>query len=285
MRTSFLMAVIYTALAVSSQATLIAHWDLDEASSLYANTVPAGPLLTQDVATDAAGTGAGILGNAARLQFAVGPSTRLSSASDPQAVNTFAFSMFVNPVFVSAGDTFLAAEATGGSITTRTFDYWNWAVRAVTVGGGLGWEFIVRGQGGLGNEGFASQVTGQLLPSGGGQEGHWWHLAGGYDAATGAIGFYVRDMTDDPSATAFAGIGDSGMTTHGAGLALGTVDYNGSYVNFAADTSVDEVSLFDAMLTPQDVANLEVVPEPTTTLLLGVGALAIAWKARHRARA
>ena len=56
MRTSFLMAVIYTALAVSSQATLIAHWDLDEASSLYANTVPAGPLLTQDVATDAAGT-------------------------------------------------------------------------------------------------------------------------------------------------------------------------------------------------------------------------------------
>lgn len=278
------VALCIASLTASSRATLISYWNLDEAGSPYANSGSSGGALSQDAATDTAGTGSGMAGNAAHLLFTDGPATRLASGSDPQTGNSFGFSLFVNPEFVSAGDFFLASEAGGGSITTRLFDYWNWAVRAVAVDSGLGLEFIVRGQGGAGNEGFASQTTGQLLPAGGGQAGHWWHLAGGYDAASGEIRLYVRDMTDDPAATAYTGFGDSGMTTHGAGLALGTVAYDGSYVNFAANTRVDEVRLFDAPLTAQDVADLELIPEPSAALLLGLGGLAAAGWARRRSR-
>ncbi|MBU0679389.1 MAG: PEP-CTERM sorting domain-containing protein [Verrucomicrobia bacterium] len=274
----------YMALTLSSSATLVSYWDMDETSSPYANSQDGVNPLLQDPGSTTAGSVGGISGNAAYLNYQdPGPSTRVVTTSDPQSSSTFGFSFFINPQFVGAGDQFVAAEATGGTISTRAFDYWTWAVRAVTVGGGLGLEFIVRGQGGVGNEGFASQVSGEVLADGGGQSGHWYHIAGGYDSGDGSIDLYVRDMTDDPSATAYSGSGDSGMTTHGAGFSLGTTAYNGGYVNFSAGTYIDEVSLYDSTLTALDVANIEsAVPEPNTMILLAVGGLLVSRRVRRR---
>ncbi len=273
------------ALAATAQATLISSWSMDEAASPYANSGPNGGSLVQDVGTDTAGTGAGFNGNAAHLQYSGGTSTRISSQSDPQSGNSFGFSFFINPEYVNEGDYFMTSEATGGSISTRGFDYWNWTVRAVGGAGALKLEFIVRGSGGVGAEGFAAVSSDEVMAVGGGQSGHWLHVAGGYDASSGALSLFVRDMVDDLSAVEYSGSGDSGLTTHGAGLSLGTVDYNGSYVNFAANTWVDDVKLFDAPLNATDVANLELVPEPTSALMLGVGGLAFLFGARRKLRA
>ena len=278
-----LLCIASLALAGTARGTLIAYWNMNEASAPYANAGSSGGSLGQDAGTDAAGTGSGIDGAAAHLQYTGGTSTRLVSGADAQTGNSFGFSLYINPQYISAGDVIMASEATGGSISTRGFDYWNWAIRAVTVGSGLGLEFIVRGQGGAGNEGYASQVSGQFLQNGGDQSGHWYHLAGGYDAGGGGISLFVRDMTSDSSATAYNGSGDSGLTTHGAGLSLGTVQYNGGYVNYAANTYVDEVRVFDTALTDDEVASLEVVPEPSAALLFGLGAIGFVGAVRRRA--
>ena len=279
------LIIVVSLLMASSlpAATMLANWGMDEDSSPWSNSVDGGNPLSQDAGTTTANTGAGILGSSIQLHWEAVPgvSTRVASSSDAQTGNSFGFSLFVNPVFVSNGDMFISEEASAGSVTGRAFDYYNWGVRAVTVDDGLGFEFIVRGSG---SEGFANQISDKFMANGGGQSGNWLQLAGGYDAATGDISLFVRDMTLDESATAYSGTGDSGMTTYGGGLALGTVEYNSSYVNFAANTWVDSVKLFDAPLTALEVEALGAsasVPEPSSALLVIIGSVGLYFTRRR----
>ena len=268
-----------------AKANLIGHWTLDETGSPYANSVSGGDALTLDAGTTPANSGSGVFGNGVELTYNAVPgvATRLNTGSDQQAGNTFGFSFFMNPGYIANGNILLAGEADNGTVTGRAFDYWNWAVRATPSGTGLGLEFIVRGQGGSGTgEGYASLSSSEFLIDGGGQSGHWYHIAGGYDAADGSMNLFVRDMTDDLSSTMFSGGGDAGLTTQGAGLTLGTVEYGGSYVAFAAGSYMDDVKLFDSMLTAGDVAALQSIPEPTTLGFLLFGAIAAGVTRRMR---
>ena len=119
------------------------------------------------------------------------------------------------------------------------------------------------------------------------QAGTWFHLAFTYDSATNYLHFYA-----DGDGTEYGG-GNNGVwycTGQPATGPIATGDAGmlvwGPYVVGMSTGNIDNVFVFDTILTDAEILNLkdynDVVPEPVTMTLLALGMPLIVMRNRRR---
>jgi fructokinase len=252
---------IVSALAVAagftenlSAAGLLARWSFEEASPPYADLSANAIQLVQDAGTATALTAAGVSGNSTQLNWqpVPGVATRLSAASAALQTNSFGFSFWINPVFLNAGDVILSKEmnAIGG---LAGFLRKSWQVQVMGSGK---LELIVRGDNRLAGDffGVLQSTYAFTLQS---DTPDWVHVAGGYDAVTGALSLYVDGVADYAAGTPGATHSD------GAPLSVGTQRNGNDFIEFSAGAQIDEMQIFDAPLVADEVAYLKFNPART----------------------
>jgi len=233
--------------SASSAAGLVARWSFEESSPPYADAGPNNIPLTQDAATATAVTGTGVSGNSAQLNWQPDPgvATRLSAAAPALQTDSFGFSVWINPVFLNAGDVILSKEMNfDNSIANFLRKSWQLQV----LGSGK-LELIIRGDNrSLGDFFGAVQSTATLTLQS--DTPDWIHVAGGYDSVTGAVSLYVNGSAD------FTAGSPGATSSDGAPLSIGTQRNGADFIEFAAGAQIDEVQVFDAPLVADEVAFL-----------------------------
>src|SRR5438093_270671 len=112
-RKSILFAICFAFITNSSfAARLVAHWKLNETSPPYADDSGNSTALTLDPATAVPIAGTGVDGAAAHLRWnnPPGVSTRLCAYHGVLQNDSFGFSIWINPQFLSPSDNLMAKE-------------------------------------------------------------------------------------------------------------------------------------------------------------------------------
>ncbi len=235
-----------------SAADLLARWSFGETSPPYADAGPNAIFLVQDAAT--AQTGSGIAGNAAQLNWQPDPgvATRLSANDTALQTDSFGFSLWINPVFLSAGDVVLSKEMDFDD-SIPNFQRKAWQLQVIGSGQ---LELIVRGDNRVAGDFFGAVQSAATLTLQG-DTPDWIHIAGGYDAVTGALSLYVNGVAD------FAAGSPGATNSDGAPLSIGTQRNGADFIEFAAGAQIDEVQIFNAPLAADEVAYLKANADKT----------------------
>lgn len=181
--------------------------------------------------------------------------TRLSTSDPVVQTDSFGFSFWMRPAYLNPYDNLIAKEVGTYDSSANNYERVAWSVQLQNDDGfgNAPLELVVRGDDR--NEGsfFGSVVSATVLPL---QEtvDRWVHVAGGYDATTGGISLYVNGVANLSSGT--PGAGNSG----GGAFAVGSARNEGDFVLFAGSASIDEVQLFSAPLSADEVNWLMTYP-------------------------
>lgn len=238
-------------------ANLIARWKLNEPGSPYADAGPNNVILKQDTSTTVALSVTGIEGAAAQLgwQNPPGVSTRLVATNPVIQSDSFGFSFWFNPVSINDFDNLMAKEMSFNN-TVPNYSRMAWQIHLLgNNGSGMAaLEFIVRGDRRAQGDFFGTAVSAATIPL------HtntpdWIHVAGGYDAATGALRLYVNGV-EYISGNSSAGAHNS----DGSPISIGTTRNGSDFVAFAAIADIEDLQLYDGPLTASDVAFLKSNP-------------------------
>lgn len=232
-------------------APLLARWKFNEQGPPYSDSGGRDISMTLDAGTSFPLTGAGIDGSAARLHFdsGKGVSTRLTANSDALQTDNFGFSFWINPVTINPGDNFLAKQiaAQTGDLPTRAA----WQVRAGQDNGSgqAPVEFVVRGANRTGGDAFGTAISPVLIPLQAGSA-KWYHIAGGYDTASGRLALYVNGVETLVEGRPGAYCSD------GSPLDVGTVRNGEDFVAYSASTLFDDLQIYGGILTAKDIGVL-----------------------------
>lgn len=255
---TYLACIVLALGAHSSLANqLVAHWRFHEAVPSFADHSPMDSWLLHDLDTTAPLLGAGILGSAASLRFEIDPgvSTRLFSPAPALQRDQFGFSFWIRPVQLNPGDNLIAKEMSFDN-TVPNYARMAWQL-SVLSDSGSGWapvELIVRGDDRGEGDFFGAVVSGAVLPL---QTNavDWVHIAGGYDAQTGALTLYVNGVK-----TVSANSSPGATLSDGGPLTLGSVRNGSDFVAFAGTAFIDDIQIYGAPLADADVAWLRTQP-------------------------
>ena len=260
---------------LSSAANLVAHWSMDQSGAPYTDASPNGINLNQDTDTTTAMSAGGIAGSAAQLNWQPTPgvSTRLFGNGTALQVNSFGFSFWLNPVFLNPFDNLIGKEmAFNNSVPGWARMAWQLQVGGETAGFAP-LEFVIRGDN-RANGDFYGNVFSAGNVALRSDTPDWIHVAGGYDSLTGALMLYLN------GASATSGNSSPGAhSSDGSPFDIGTGRNGADLVTFAAGALIDDVQLYDGILSEYDVAylranpGLAIVPEPSSFALLGMGLL------------
>ena len=243
-------------------ASLVSRWRLDEAAAPYADSGSAGIMMDGDPATSAPVPVVGADGGAAYLNFNPNPgvSTRLH-ASGPALLNdSFGFSFWISPVEMHPGDNLVAMEMP--AVTGPAFTRMAWQVQ-VAADNGSGFaplELVVRGADRGKGDFFGSVFSVVSVPLRASRD-RWFHVAGGYDSASGRLSLFVNGV--EASAAGQPGAPNSG----GVGLGVGTVRNGPDLVAYAALACLDDLRIYDSPLVDQEVDALQRVSGRQARLL------------------
>lgn len=276
--TLFLGIILFP--AASHAATLVSHWTMNNPSP-YSNEVSGGPEMIADGSTR---TPATFDSNETRLEqdFGTPRSTRLSATGATLNLNTFSFSMIVDPTDVGDYTSFIQKES-GASNTFADFKRVGWQVIHTTAGN---IEFSVRGTdpgakdyyGGITVTGATSGFTAGNSFS---DPATYYQIAGGYDATTGAAYLYVTTLgatlTDLTGGTATF---DTGAVQDSSALSLGSAKSGSDFIYNGSGFDVADVQIYNNLLTKPELLVLannpgQAVPEPSAALLGGLGVLCL----------
>lgn len=280
------------ALARQSEAQLTAHWTFDQPTpnvSPWTNSVPGGAAMVHDPATAAP---ADFDPEQVRLETGGDPKTRLFTSSAPVG-NTFSVSMIIDPTDLFGFGPILAKESdeTNGA----DFAHVGWAIQPVPGG----FEFIVRGSNIApnGSNDFFGVIplnnVQTLVPFGPNFDNpNRWQFAAGYDATSGNAYFYINKV-DAGLVTSLVGSTATftpGATQDSTPISIGSysrIGSNGSpqYVN-GSGFDVDDLQFYNRLLSPNEVLFLAnhpgtAIPEPSSVLMLGLGAVLLAARRRR----
>jgi hypothetical protein len=237
----------------SFPATLLAHWKLNELSPPYADSGWNGISLNQDAATTLALTGAGLEGLAAQLnwQSTPGVSTRLFASNAVLQTDSFGFSFWFSPVYLAPFDNFIAKEMPYDN-TVPGYSRLAWQVHLGddNGSGAAPLEFVVRG-----NDRSQGDFFGNVFSAGNiplySESSEWIHVAGGYNATSGALSLFVNGVEAD-SANSIPGAHSS----DGSPFAIGTARNGADFVAFAAGAFIDDVQLYNGPVSADKVVTL-----------------------------
>jgi hypothetical protein len=217
------------------------------------------PLL-HDAATASALPAAGATGDGAQLRW-VSPETsasRLYASDAALQTDSFGFSFWMKPDNINPFDNLLTKEmaaAGSGDLFTRM----SWQVQVLdNNGSGLApLQLIVRGDDRSQGDFYGTAVSAAVVPLYGSTP-YWIHVAGGYDAQTGALRLYVN-AAESVSGNSSPGARNSG----GGALSVGSARNGPDFVSFAAAAHVDDVQIYDGPPGAADAAFLKKHPGGT----------------------
>ncbi len=245
----------------AAASDLVSRWRLDESAAPFADSGGAGIAMRHDAATTAPMSVPGRDGGAVYLDFQAGPglSTRLHAPGTGVASDSFGFSFWLSPVSMHPGDNLLALEmpASAGPAFTRMA--WQLQVGADN-GGAAPLELVVRGADRDMGDFFGSVFSSLKVPLQASRD-RWFHIAGGYDAATGSISIYINGTA------AISGGTPGARNSAGTGLTLGTVRNGPDVVAYAALACVDDLRLHDGPPGAEEVDALQQVSGRQARLL------------------
>ncbi len=257
---------LVTAFAGPSHATLIRDFGLNETVNPSAGTT----------AVDSSGHANGTYGGSG-----AGPVVGVSSVNSSLYGTAAQFTQF-SAATVSS---FTGVNVgTGLNSLTQNFTVAAWikpsslsGPEAILSGANAGWEFGLQG-----NKpelliwGYAQYLSSVTLTT-----GQWTHVAVTYDRTDNLTSFYVNGLAAGTAGTTASFIANTGNYD------IGAADYGPiggvEYYNHEFGGSIDEVRVYDTVLTQQQIAPLADLPEPsalafTVTGLLGLRACA--WRKR-----
>ncbi len=278
-KSAFLLgAALLAAPAMSRAATLVSHWTMNNPGP-YANSVSGGPEMTVDGNTRAPAT---FDANETRLELDFGSprSTRISAVSPSLNLNTFSFSMIVDPTDMANFTTLLQKES-GASNDFADYQRVGWQVLH-TESGNI--EFVIRGAD-PGTKDFYGGLVVTAASSGLAAGGSWddpatyYQIAGGYDSTTGSAFLYVTalggalaELNGGPAGK------DAGAVQDAGPLSVGSAMSGADYVSHGAGFDLADLQIYDGLLSESELLFLAnnpglAVPEPAAAFLGGAGVL------------
>ena len=250
------LALLTGAASVLASNPVVARWALDGDAAPHVNAVAGGAALALDPRTSAPGTPAGVDGSGARLAFSATPgvSTRLAAYDPAVQRDTFGFSLWLRPVYLTPFDNIagkeMAATAAGPAFSRVA---WQLHVLDDDGTGTAAVELVVRGSDRARGDHFGSVASAVRLPLRSESE-NWIHLAGGYDAATGRLTLRVDGREASAAGAPGANLRDGGA------FVLGSMVNGADFVAYAAAAEIDEVRLHASPIDAYDAARLRAFP-------------------------
>jgi len=252
----------------------------------WANTVSGGPALVYDTDTRAPSL---FDPDQTRLEIDwTGHSTRLSASSPSLTLNTFSFSMIIDPTDIKDWGPLLQKESAAPS-TFADYQRIGWQVQHTEFGN---IEFVVRGA----NPGAKDWYGGTSVlsadsgfPAGGNWDpGDRFQIAGGYDATTGNGYFYVTPIDAGPVTSLIGNVFtfDAGAVQDNSPLSVGSPRSGADFVGQGAGFDLDDLQIYDDLLTADQLLFLAnnpgtMIPEPTSFSLLLLGSWLV-WRTSRR---
>lgn len=240
--------------------SLTAHWRLDEAGQTYGDSSGHMNSLATDQVTSPPDKLTGVDGDGTLLQWreAEGIATRLFASGDSFQSNSFGFSFWIKPSHLSPGENLIAKEMPPDDGQDFTRLAWQVQVGQDNGAGAAPLELVVRGGDRADGNFFGSVNTSVTLPLLSSMD-EWSHVAGGYDATTGALCIYLNGR--DASAHGRPGA----KHADGSGFNVGSVRNGLDFVRFGAIAAIDDIQLYDAPLSDYEVAWLRKNPGQAVT--------------------
>lgn len=232
---------------------LAAHWKLDEASSPYASSAAVTAVLVLDTeTTPALSENPALIGNAAVLNFGT-PSiaTRLFTDAAPIQTDSFGFSFWIRPDSLSEDNVLIMKESPANINGDPDYALCSWKLTVLhddDINGFSPLQLVVRGSDRTNPEPFFGEITSSAQLALNTNSSTWVHIAGGYDAVTGAIALYVNDgdsLNSSDSKIVTAGASNS----DGTPLSIGSAKNGSDFIGFAAGVAIDDVQMYDGFLT------------------------------------
>jgi hypothetical protein len=282
-------AVVVLGIVLSQAQSPVSHWTMSNpGGDPWANSVSGGPAMVYDT-----GTRAPALFDASQTRLEIdwaGHSTRLSASSPSLNLNTFSFSMIIDPTDLKDWGPLLQKE----SGAPNTFGDWQrlgWQVQHTQFGN---LEFVVRGTN-PGTKDFYGANTVLSADSGFPAGGNWdpgdrFQIAGGYDAATGNGFFYVTPIDAGPVSSLIGNVFafDAGAVQDSSPLSVGSPRSGADFVGQGAGFDLDDLQIYDGLLTSEQLLFLAnnptmMIPEPSSLGLMLLGAWLLFRKHRRTA--
>jgi hypothetical protein len=263
--------------ASSHAATLVSHWTMNNPSP-YANSVSGGPAMIADGATRAPAT---FDADETRLELDFGSSrsTRLSAVSTTLNLNTFSFSMIIDPTDMANFTTLIQKES-GASNAFADYQRVGWQVLHTEFGN---IEFVIRGTDPGSKDFYGSLVvtgasSGMSAGANFDSDIHY-QIAGGYDSTNGATYFYVTalggTLTGLNGGTSSK---DAGAVQDASALSAGSARSGADFVSYGAGFDLADLQIYNDLLSESDLLFLannpgQSVPEPAAVLIGCLGLL------------
>ena len=234
----------------------MAHWKMDEMAAPFADSGGYGIPLGLDIDTTMPTPVAGADSGAAQLRWETTPgvSTRLIASSPALQTDSFGFSFWLHPVNLAPFENLIGKEmfaTTSGPNFSRLA--WQVQVLGDNGSGAAVIEFLVRGSDRTQGDFFGSVQSTVTVPLHT-DAAEWFHVAGGYNAATGRLVLFVNGVETSTNGTPGARNSDGGA------FAVGTMVNGSGFVAFAAIAGFDDVQLYDTPLSTYEVAQLRTFP-------------------------
>jgi len=253
-----LAAGLIAACGAAAHGQPVSHWEMsnpDPNGTPYSNNVVGGPLLEWDFRTNPPAT---FDPDQTRLETFPDPNTRIAAFDASLNLDTFSFSAIIDPTDMGDFTSILQKESAAPN-TFADYQRVGWQVLHTEFGNV---EFVVRGTD-PGTKDFYGNITvlsaGNGFPAGDSfADPTLYHVAGGYDAATGQAAFYVTQLTG-ATLTALTGQRttiDPGAQQDSSPLSVGEADSNGDFVTIGAGYDLDDLQIYDRLLTDQEFLGL-----------------------------
>ncbi len=239
---------------------LVAHWRLDGPGPVYADSSGHGNPLETDQVTSPPARPAGVDGDGVQLSWreAEGVTTRLFASGDSFQTHSFGFSFWLKPERLAPGENVIAKEMPPADGPDFTRLGWQVQVGQDNGAGEAPLELVVRGGDRADGNYFGSVTTSASVPLWQAMD-EWIHVAGGYDAATGAVSLFLDGR--DASARGRPGA----KLADGSWFNVGSVRNGVDFVRFGGIAAIDDIQLYDAPLSAYEVAWLRKNPGSVIT--------------------
>ncbi|HEV2330763.1 MAG TPA: LamG-like jellyroll fold domain-containing protein [Verrucomicrobiae bacterium] len=255
------VCLVFCAISVLTPAVLaeklVAHWTFDESGPPFSDSSGNSATLTLDPLTTAPVTGPGIVAAGTLLNWkqVPGTSTRLSSTNAALQTDSFGFSFWLRPVYLDPGNNLIAKEMPATTAVSGSQQIsWQVRISQTNSNGSSPLEFVVRGNNPATGNFFGnvlSAVTVPLFTN----SANWFHVAGGYDTATGSLTLFVNGLESEAT-NSVAGA----QSSDGSPFDVGSVKNGANYVADAPLIYLDDLQLYNGPLTAVDVAFLMANP-------------------------
>lgn len=216
--------------------------------------------LVHDAGTAGPWDGPGKHGSAALLRWDASPgvATREFANNPVLQTDSFGFSFWIKPENLNPWDNLIAKEmAFDNSVPDWNRIAWQVHLMDNNGSGSAAVELVVRGDDRAAGDfyGFAQSAATLPLYT---ASADWYHLAGGYDAESGALRLYVNGQE-----TVSGNSSPGAMNSDGSPLAVGTARNGSDVVQYAAVTWIDDLQIYDRPLSESQVAYLMAWPGDT----------------------